>query len=94
MSEHFKFKPAKIKYLSTIDTLDSTHQKIIEKINIKRENIPEKEKRLIKLKNDLIILDSKNAEITNYINVRTKLIDEINTLSNEINKIENYEDEL
>lgn len=94
MSSQFKFKPDKIKYLSTIDTLDSSHKKIINDINKKRIDMPKKEKKLQKLKNDLEILDSKNSEINDYINIRTKLIDEINNLAEEIDKIENYEDEL
>lgn len=94
MSSQFKFKPDKIKYLSTIDTLDSSHKKIINGINKKRDDMPKKEKRLLKLKNELELLDSNNSEIHNYISIRTKLIDEINNLTEEIDKIENYEDEL
>ena len=94
MSSQFKFKPDKIKYLSTIDTLDSSHKKIVTVINKKRDDVPKKEKKLEKLKNELKILDSKNSEIFNYISIRTKIIDEINNLTEEIDKIENYEDEL
>ena len=36
----FKFKPDKIKYLSNIDTLDSTHKKTIDNIN-KKHAIPD-----------------------------------------------------
>jgi hypothetical protein len=94
MSSQFKFKPDKIKYLSTIDTLDSSHKKIISEINKKRVTVPKKEKTLLKLKSDLKILDSKNSDIKDYINIRTKLIDEIYLLTEEIEKIDNYEDEL
>ena len=94
MSSQFKFKPDKIKYLSTIDTLDSSHKKIINGINKKRDDVPKKEKRLLKIKNELELLDSNNSEIHNYITIRTKLIDEINNITEEIDKIENYEDEL
>jgi hypothetical protein len=94
MSSQFKFKPDKIKYLSTIDTLDSSHKKIINGINKKRDDAPKKEKKLLKLKNELELLDSKNSEVHNYISVRTKIIDEINNLKEEIDKIDNYEDEL
>jgi hypothetical protein len=94
MSSQFKFKPDKIKYLSTIDTLDSSHKKIINGINKKRDDMPKKEKRLLKLKNELELLDSNNSEIHNYISIRTKLIDEISGLAEEIDIIENYEDEL
>ena len=36
MSTNFKFKPDKIKYLSNIDTLDSSHKRVISEINKKR----------------------------------------------------------
>jgi hypothetical protein len=94
MSSQFKFKPDKIKYLSTIDTLDSSHKKIVNGINKKRDDMPKKEKRLLKLKNELELLDSNNSQIHNYIIIRTKLVDEINNLTEEIENIENYEDEL
>ena len=42
----FKFKPDKIKYLSNIDTLDSTHKKTIDSINKKHDDIPKKEKKV------------------------------------------------
>lgn len=94
MSSQFKFKPDKIKYLSNIDTLDSSHKKIVNSINKKREEMPKKEKKLQKLKSELEVLDSKNFSIQNYSSLRTKLIDEISVLEEEINRVENYEDEL
>ena len=94
MSSQFKFKPDKIKYLSNIDTLDSSHKKIISGINKKRDEMPKKEKKLEKLRNELELLDSKNFSIQNYSSLRTKLIDEIQVLEEEIERVENYEDEL
>jgi len=91
---HFKFKPDKIKYLSTIDTLDSTHKNRINNINRKRDDLPKKLKKLFKLKNDLSILESKSAESVNYIAHRAKLIEDISKLEEDIFQIENYEDEL
>ena len=90
----FKFKPDKIKYLSNIDTLDSTHKKTIESINKKHDDLPKKEKRLEKLKNDLIIIDSNSSTTSNYICIRAKMIDDINRLEEEINQTNNYDDEL
>jgi hypothetical protein len=63
----FKFKPDKIKYLSNIDTLDSTHKKTIKNFNNKRDDIPKKCRRLDKLKADLEELDNTNALNPNYI---------------------------
>ncbi len=90
----FKFKPDKIKYLSNIDTLDSTHKKTIDSINRKHEDVPKKMKRLEKLKSDLITLDSNNSSTPNYISLRSKILDDINKLEDEISQVENYEDEL
>jgi hypothetical protein len=90
----FKFKPDKIKYLSNIDTLDSTHKKTIDSINKKHEDVPKKLKRLEKLKVDLELLDSNSSNIPNYISLRSKILDDINKLDEEINQVENYEDEL
>ena len=61
MNSQFKFKPDKIKYLSTVDTLDSSHKKIIDNINKKREDLPKKINKLNKL---TFIL---NLFISNYV---------------------------
>lgn len=90
----FKFKPDKIKYLSNIDTLDSTHKKTIESINKKHDDVPKKMKRLEKLRNDLDVLDSNSGTTPNYISLRSKILDDINRLEDEISQVENYEDEL
>jgi hypothetical protein len=89
----FKFKPDKIKYLSNIDTLDSIHKTKIETINKKREECPKKQKRLEKLKSDLIELDNFPS-VEDFIITRSKIIDEISKLEDEINLIENYDDEI
>ena len=94
MSSQFRFKPDKIKYLSNIDTLDSSHKKITNTISKKREDAPKKQKKLLKLQNELSILDTKSSELENYILIRTKIVDEINSLTEEIDQIENYDEEL
>ncbi len=91
----FKFKPDKIKYLSNIDTLDSTHKKTIDTINRKREEVPNKLKRLEKAKSDLELLDRSNpTENDDYIFNRAQIIEEISRLEEEITQAENYEDEI
>jgi hypothetical protein len=92
-NSQFKFKPDKIKYLSNIDTLDSIHKTKIDFINKKREDFPKKQKRFVKLQNDLVEFDKK-TDIDDYISIRSKLIDEINNLEEEINLIENYDEEI
>lgn len=96
MNSQFKFKPDKIKYLSNVDTLDSSHKKIIENINKKRDDVPKKISKLEKLKNDLINLENRKNEsdnIPNYIGIRAKIIEDISCLEEEIFQIENYEEE-
>jgi hypothetical protein len=91
---HFKFKPDKIKYLSTIDTLDSSHKNLINIINKKRINVPKKIKKLDKLKQELYDLEQINIQNPDYITVRSKLLDDIYELENDIKHIENYDEEL
>ena len=90
----FKFKPDKIKYLSNIDTLDSTHKKTIENINKKHEDIPKKIKRLEKLKNDLIQIDLDNSITPNYSSIRTKIIDDINMVYTDIENTVHYDGDM
>ncbi len=94
MNTQFKFKPKKIKYLSNVDTLDSSHKKITENINKRRCDLPNKTHRLNNLKEELNFLDSRCNEYANYIENRTKIIDEINLLEEELSQINNYEEEM
>lgn len=96
MNNQFKFKPDKNKYLLNVDTLDSTHKKIIDEFNKKRDDVNNKTIKLSRLKNDLEELDKKRTEfasLPNFIEIRAKLIENISNLENEIDEINNYEDE-
>lgn len=96
MNSQFKFKPDKIKYLSNVDTLDSSHKKIIENINKKRDEVPKKISKLNELKIDLENLDNRRNEysnIPNFISIRAKLIEDISCIEEELIQIENYEEE-
>lgn len=93
MNSQFKFKPDKIKYLANFDTLDSNHKKIIEEINKKREDIPMKQKKLEKLNNDLLKLNSLKKKNDNYLITRSKIIEEIDKLNLEIEDVQNYDEE-
>lgn len=96
MNSQFKFKPDKIKYLSNVDTLDSSHKKIVDTINKKREDKPNKIFKLNELKNGLENLDNMKHnfdDMTNFIKIRSKLIDDISNLEEELFQIENYEEE-
>jgi hypothetical protein len=93
-SGQFKFKPDKIKYLTNVHTLDSSHNKIIDTINKKRINLPKKEKKLEKLKMMLKELDENATTVDNYVYLKSKIIEEVDGLSNDINEINNYDDEI
>ena len=90
----FKFKPDKIKYLTNINTLDSSHSKIVENIIKKRNNLPKKQKKLEKLRNTLSDLDLKQNVTDDYLTIRAKIIEEIEMIDKEIEEINNYDDEI
>jgi hemerythrin len=70
-SGQFKFKPDKIKYLTNVSTLDSSHTKIIDDINKKRNFLPKKEKKLEKLKCMLKELDENSGCVENYVYLKS-----------------------
>ena len=90
----FKFKPDKIKYLTNINTLDSSHSKIVENISKKRNNLPKKQKKLEKLRVTLSELDLKENVSDDYLTIRAKIIEEIEMIEKEIDEINNYDDEI
>lgn len=96
MNSQFKTKPDKFKYLANVDTLDSRHKKITNNINKKRDDIEKQTQKLIKLKNELELMDTtKNncADISNFIETRAKLIENIETIEEDIEQINNYHEE-
>jgi hypothetical protein len=96
MNSQFKFKPDKIKYLSNVDTLDSTHKKITSEINKKRDDVEKKKIKLFKFKNELDEINYKKNEFVesdNFIEIRAKLIENISKLEEEIEQINNYDEE-
>lgn len=93
-SGQFKFKPDKIKYLTNVSTLDSSHTKIIDDINKKRNFLPKKEKKLEKLKCMLKELECNSKCVDNYVYLKSKIIEDIDMLTNEIDEIYNYDDEI
>jgi hypothetical protein len=97
-SYQFKFKPDKIKYLTNISTLDSSHSKISEDMVKKRENLPKKELKLEKLLKKLNEVNNniinQNIENENFTNIKSQLLTEIENLETEIDEIKNYDKEL
>ncbi len=92
-SYQFKFKPDKIKYLTNISTLDSSHSKISEDMIKKRENLPKKELKLEKLQKKLDEINN-NINIDNFTIIKSQLLIDIDNLETEINEIKNYDKEL
>jgi hypothetical protein len=92
-SYQFKFKPDKIKYLTNISTLDSSHTKICEDLIKNRENLPKKELKLDKLKKKLNEINN-NIIDDNFITLKSQLITEIENLEFEIIEVKNYDTEL
>lgn len=92
-SYQFKFKPDKIKYLTNINTLDSSHSKICEDLVKKRENLPKKELKLDKLQKKLNEVNN-NVNDENFTNTKSQLLTEIDNLETEITEIKNYDKEL
>ena len=89
-SYQFKFKPDKIKYLTNISTLDSSHSKISEDMVKKQDNMTKKEVKLEKLKKKLNDINM-NIENENFTNNKSQLLTDIDNLETEINEIKNYE---
>lgn len=87
----FKYKPAKIKWLNVIDTLDSTHQKIVLNFERNRDELPQKKKKLLTCETQLEKLSQKKV---NDLETHTKLLNSIKKLRDEIYDIENNVSEI
>jgi len=89
--DDFKYKPDKIKYKTNVENLDLLHSEFINNIQKEEFKIKNKIKKLKLLKLKLSVHDSKNCETIDYLNERTKLLDEIEKISNLIYNFENRE---
>lgn len=93
MSCQFKFKPDKIKFLNTVDTLHNCHKKMTDSFKENKNNLPKKKQLLQQYKSDLESFTINNIQDPDYINKRTIILENIEKLQDEINNIENNESE-
>lgn len=85
----FKHKTSKLKYLSNVKTLDELHHNHLEKINKKKNELPQKKRKLDEL-NQLLNSMENNGEIqsTSDIKIKSNIRCQIQSLNQEIRKIE------
>lgn len=92
----FKYKPSKIKFLSTIKTVDELHKEKINYFDKQYDDLPEKKKKLSVLQNQLQNYNKINPnKISQHLlKKKSNIIESIDNLKLEINKIENNIEEL
>ena len=94
---NFKIKNNKKEKLESTNTttLDKRHKEQTEMFKFEKDNLPQKEEKLIKLKKDLESFDDKTV-IYNNVNLKkkNKLLDDIDKLEIEISEIKNNKNEL
>lgn len=92
----FRYKPDRLKYRTTISTLDETHHKYMTNFENNKRMLPSKLKKASLLKSQLDKLNNKNScDITaDDIQRKTELRDQINKLNEEIDDITNHSSEL
>jgi hypothetical protein len=78
----FKFKPDKIKHRTEITSLDTEHRKFMAKIKKWKQEKETKMEKMENLKKKLEEHDLHNVAKSNYIQVRTKILDEIEKIEN------------
>jgi len=91
----FKTKPEKARYDIKINTIDGTHKKFTKKFYNDEKNLPVKQKRLERLKNQLSSLEGKkpNKFNDNDLITKSKIKNDITILNDEIERTnENYEE--
>lgn len=91
MSCQFKFKPDKIKFLNTVDTLHNCHKKMTDTFKENKLNLPKKKQLLEQYNTELDNYTKNNIKDQDYINNRTLLLEKIEKLQEEITNIENNE---
>ena len=94
MASSFKYKPNKVKYLQSVNTLDSDHRSYMESYEKELKSVDSKKKELEKLNKELKKIDDMTKK--NGINVDLKkkiaLREKIKKINENINDIENNTD--
>jgi len=91
----FKYKPAKVKHLTNVETLDTLHRKHVGNFDVRRGSLAEMKHQLVVIRDSLerLSLDQFD-DPTQYMKKRSELKDEINKINTEIYDIENNVSEL
>ena len=90
----FKYKPDKLKYVSSISTLDEIHKKQMAEFDNKKFQIPLKKQKLESLKKELVDIDVDGDLSFEKIKKKSKIKEQIEQINDEIQEIENGFNEL
>jgi hypothetical protein len=92
----FRYKPNRLKYKTTISTLDETHQKIKVNFENNKKLLPLKIKKIEILNTEIEKINNKNtADLTSEdIEKKIQMKEQINHLNEEINDITNFSSEM
>jgi hypothetical protein len=92
----YRLKPDKIKYLTTIKTLDETHRHFASEFEQKRHLLPEKKRELKNYQKDLKNLENKNKSdyTAKDICLKARLKENIKRVNDDIYDIENNVSEI
>jgi len=92
----FRYKPNRLKYKTTISTLDETHQKIKVNFENNKKLLPLKIKKIEILNEEINKINNKNTIDLTFEDIEKKIQmrDQINQLNEEINDISNFSSEM
>ncbi len=90
----FKYKPEKLKYLSSINTLDELHKKKVDDFNSKKLEIPKKKEELRKLNIELQKLERNSLFNVDDIKKKSLIKDQIEKITEDLYELENGINEL
>lgn len=92
----FKYKPDKIKYLNSVNTLDNTHRKMTSSFEKCRNEIPIKKMRIERMQKQLNELEKKDRELYTAEDTkkRSLLKNEIRRFAADVSNSENYSSEI
>jgi len=92
----FRYKPNRLKYKTTISTLDETHQKIKVNFENNKKLLPLKIKKIEILTGEIEKINNKNTmDLTSEdIEKKIQMREQINQLNEEINDITNFSSEM
>lgn len=90
----FRYKPDKIKHLTTINTLDTVHRKHVQEFETRRKKINDLKNELSTIELQLIELEKSENYTVNYIKDRATLKTQAQKIHQELFDIENNVSEL